>query len=354
MTTKYSRDTGKAFSIVQGAIVIAAIVLAGFGLIVLMRGARWTLAAVPARGAQYELVATWNGDGFPSGKFERPMDIAVAPGGDIYLTSGMTRVLRLSATGEFKGEWGKAGKGPGEFSNAFAVAVAPDGSVLVSDYDLDRIQKFTVEGKFLMEFGNSGARPGQLNSPAGIAVDSAGFIYLADFYNHRIQKFAPDGAFVQTIGHSGRVGAGALHYPTGVSLTSHGELFVADAYNYQLQGFDTNGRFVRRAGHHLLWLWPRPAADSKGFNVPTGVAIAPNGIIHVADSANHRVVMLSARGEYLTSWSVPDANSNVYSPEKIAVSADGARAYATDFAANRVLVLKVTYPESAPDGTSDK
>lgn len=333
-------------------LAITAVALAAFGLIVLMRGARWTLAAVPPRAAKYELVATWNGNGVPSGKFERPMDIAVAPDGDIYLTSGTTRIVHLRATGEFKGEWGKAGKGPGEFSNAFAVAVAPDGSVFVSDYDLDRIQRFTPEGKFLMEFGSSGAGPGQLNSPAGIAVDSAGSIYVADFYNHRIQKFAPNGAFVQKIGHSGRVGAGALHYPTGVSLTTQGELLVADAYNYQLQWFDPNGRFVRRAGHHLLGLWPRPAAGNEGFNVPTGVAVGPNGIIHVADSANHRVVMLTERGEYITAWSIPDANPKVYSPEKVAISMDGTRVYATDFAANRVLVLKLASPESTADGAS--
>lgn len=317
-----------------------------------MRGARWSLATEPPRAAQYELVATWNGDGFPSGKFERPMDIAVAPDGDIYLTSGITRVVHLSATGEFKAEWGKAGKGPGEFSNAFAIAVAPDGSVFVSDYDLDRIQKFTAEGKFLMEFGNSGAGPGQVDSPAGIALDDAGFIYVADFYNHRIQKFAANGAFVKTIGHSGRIGEGALHYPTGVGIAKSQELLVADAYNYQLQWFASGGRFLRGAGHHLFWLWPRPAAGSKGFNVPTGVAAGPHGIIHVADSANHRVVMLTERGEYLTAWSIPDANSQVYSPEKVAVSADGTRVYATDFGANRVLVLKVVSPESTPDGTA--
>ncbi len=79
-------------------LAITAVALAALGLVVLMGGARWTLAAVPPRAAQYELVATWNGNGFPSGKFERPMDVAVAPDGDIYLTSGITRVVHLSAT----------------------------------------------------------------------------------------------------------------------------------------------------------------------------------------------------------------------------------------------------------------
>jgi sugar lactone lactonase YvrE len=139
----------------------------------------------------------------------------------------------------------------------------------------------------------------------------------------------------RVIGHSGRLGTGALHYPTGVAVTAHRELLVADAYNYQLQWFDLEGRPLRRAGYHLFWLWSRPTASAAGFYVPTDAAIDPSGVIHVADSGNHRVVMLSPTGEYLAHWQIP----NVSSPEHIAVSSDGSTVYATDLAGNRVLVL---------------
>jgi DNA-binding beta-propeller fold protein YncE len=62
----------------------------------------------------------------------------------------------------------------------------------------------------------------------------------------------------------------------------------------------------------------------------------------VADSGNHRLVMLSPKGEYIAEWRVPDADPNVYSPAQIAVSRDGATVYATDLTGNRVLVLTVT------------
>jgi hypothetical protein len=80
---------------------------------------------------------------------------------------------------------------------------------------------------------------------------------------------------------------------------------------WKLQWFDTAGRPLRRVGYHLLWLWPRPAGSTSGFSVPTDVAVDRNGVIHVADSGNHRVVMLSPEGEYLTEWRVPAANPNV-------------------------------------------
>lgn len=151
------------------------------------------------------------------------------------------------------------------------------------------------------------------------------------------------------LGRAGRLGAGALHYPTGVAITPQRELLIADAYKYQLQWFDLEGRPLRRIGDHLFGLWPRPAASDQGFFVPTGVAVGRDGILHVADSGDHRVVMLSAKREYVTDWRLPnpdsDVYSDVYSPEHVAVSADGSTVYATDLAGNRVLVLGVTPAE---------
>lgn len=311
-------------------------------------GTRWEIPNVKAGQGRYELFAYWDGATIPSGRFDRPFGIAVAPNGDVYVTDARQRVVRLSSTGQFKGEWGREGKEPGEFSNPVGIVVAADGSVFVSDYDLDRIQQFTSDGKFLKAFGSSGSGPGQLNAPAGLAIDASGASYVADFYNHRVQKFGPDGSFQKTIGHPGRIGDGALHYPTDVRLAPHSQLLVADAYNYQIQRFDTDGQPKGRLGYHLFWLWPRPVASSAGFNVPTGVAVDSTGFIHVADSGNHRVVMLSAKGEFLAEWKIPEAAPEIHSPEKIAVAPDGRTVYATDLAANRILVLNVVPKEKTP------
>jgi hypothetical protein len=111
--------------------------------------------------------------------------------------------------------------------------------------------------------------------------------------------------------------------------------------NYQFQWFDAGGRPLRRAGYHLFWVWPRPVTSAEGFFVPTDAAIGDAGIIHVADSGNHRVVMLTPEGAYVSEWRIADADPNVYSPEHIATSPDGSTVYATDLAGHRVLVLSV-------------
>ena len=309
-------------------------------------GTSWSLRRASPSGAGYTLRATWDGAGNPSGALEQPIGIDVSPMGHVYVTDALQRVVRFSPQGEILGQWGREGSGPGEFGNAVGVAVGRDGAVYVSDYDHDRIQKFTAEGEFLLEFGRSGSGPSEFNAPAGLAVDRDGFVYVADFYNHRVQRFRGDGSFEKVIGHAGRLGRGALHYPTGVAITSQHEFLVADAYNYQLQWFDLDvgGQPARRVGYHLFWLWPRPALSNAGFFVPTDIAVGPDGTIHVADSGNHRVVMLSATGEYQADWAIPDADSNIFSPEQIAASPDGSTVYATDLARNRVLVLAVAPP----------
>lgn len=186
--------------------------------------------------------------------------------------------------------------------------------------------------------------PGRQEAGEARHGNDDGAIYVADFYNHRVQKFRSNGSFEAAIGHPGRLGPGALHYPTGVDVTPSGELLVADAYNYQLQWFDRQGRSLRRVGYHPFWLWPRPAASPVGFHAPTDAAVGPGGVIHVADSGNRRVVMLSPVGGYVTHWQIPDADPNVFSPEHIAASHDGSTVYATDLGRDRVLVLTVSAP----------
>ena len=298
------------------------------------------LGRAPAR-KRYQLSGYWTGTGIPAGGFDRPFGIAAAPNGDVYVTDARDRVVKLDAEGRFEVQWGHAGNGPGAFSNPVGIAVASDGSVYVSDYDQDRVQKFSADGNFLLQFGSHGDRPGEFRAPSGLAVGRGGNVYVADFYNSRVQEFTPDGKLIRVFGYPGRVGGAALHYPTGVAALGSGEFLVADAYNYELQWFAGDGRELRRAGYHLFWLWPRPAEGAAGFDVPTGVAVGPNGFIHVADSANHRVVMLSKDGKFASGWELPNPNPKVYSPEQVAVSPDGNTVYATGFAGDRVIVLSL-------------
>jgi len=73
----------------------------------------------------------------------------------------------------------------------------------------------------------------------------------------RFQTFGPTGEFLMDFGSSGS-GPGQFRSPTGLAVDDDGAVRC------------------------------RPDAIAN-----------PNGVAHAADSANHRVVMLSARGPYL-------------------------------------------------------
>lgn len=256
------------------------------------------------------------------------------------MTDGRVRVVRLGPAGEVKDEWRGTGRGQDPLRNPVGLAVDARGDIYVADYDRDEILRFTPEGRFVSAFGESGAGDGQLNSPSGLAIGASGDVHVADFYNHRVHRFGPNGEPRSAVGRPGRIGPGALHYPTGVAAEGAGGVVVADAYNYRLQWFGASGECVRQAGRHVLWLWPRRGDGTSGLNVPTSVAVGRDGRLHVADSGNHRVVMLSSEGAFITTWTIPDATADAYSPQHVAVSPDGTTVYATDLLGGRVIVLR--------------
>lgn len=234
-------------------------------------------------------------------------------------------------------KWGRSGEGSGEFSKPVDVAVDAEGRVHVSDYDLDRIQVFTEKGEFLKQWGKSGRAPGEFTVAAGLGIDpKRDRIYLAEFYNKRVEAYDLDGRFLFQIGHPGRVWSKALNYPTDVAVDRNGNLYVADAYNNRIQKFTPTGEYLNKWGGFFGW---GIASSRKGyFKVPSGVAVDQAGRIFVADSANHRIVVLSKNGSVLSRWAL-DLPTPLFSPSRVAVGPDG-RIFAADTAHDRILVFE--------------
>ncbi len=285
-------------------------------------------AAVSRAEPAYRLEAAWGG---PDGElvFQEPMGIAVDRQGDAYVADSRgRRVVKLSGDGKFLLQFG-------EFEKPVDVAVSSGGVVYVADFDADKIEAFSPEGKRLYGWGGPGEADGRFRGATGLALDASGNVYVADFYNNRVQVFDPKGSWLRTIGKKGH-GAGELNYPTGLAFDLSGNLIVADAYNHRLQTFSPEGKALGAIGSR----WKRFFGSAGAFRVPSGVAVDAQGDLHVADSAQKRVVLLDRDGSYRGDWKVTgDANPGAYSPTKIAATPDG-KVLAVDTANDRILVLR--------------
>lgn len=140
----------------------------------------------------------------------QPLDLAVAPDGDVYVTDASDRVTVVTPAGKALRRWGKRGSGRGEFSfadpsdpsgNLFApIAVGPEGKVYVADRGNHRVEVFSSTGKFIRQFGSYGAGRGQFIVILGLTVDSAGNVYVSDDQQQTVSKFSPAGRFDWSIG----------------------------------------------------------------------------------------------------------------------------------------------------------
>jgi len=216
----------------------------------------------------------------PSSEKGRPTGLTVDPRGDVLVAdTHYHRVLRYSAEGELRSEFGTEGSAPGQFLYPTCIAIGADGQLYVSEYGgSDRIQIFTPEGKYLRGFGTYGKDPGQFDRPQSIAI-SGDLIYVADAANHRIQVFTLEGKLVR--------GWGDVKYPYSVSLDPKGDVLVAEYGRHRVAKFSPAGVPLATAG--------KPGTAAGDLNTPWSAIPIGGDRIAIVDSGNHRIQLWPAR-----------------------------------------------------------
>jgi hypothetical protein len=228
-----------------------------------------------------------------------PFGIAVDGDDNIYVSDGLGgRIYRLAKDGALALIAERLDMPSG-------LAVAPDDSVIIANTGAHTIVRVddggvtTIAGK-PDESGNRDGRAeaARFNAPVGVAVAADGTIYVADTYNDRICVIGKDGA-VRTLAGGGApgfldgVGQGALFdTPSGLAVAADGSLLVADTGNQRIRRVTPDGTVTTLAGTGEADL--RDGAPLQAaFAEPTALALRRDGALLIADAASSALRLLT-------------------------------------------------------------
>lgn len=170
----------------------------------------------------------------------------------------------------------------------------------------DPVQVYTASGEFVRTWGK-----GMFENPHHLRIGPDGNIWVADFGLHVVQKFTPEGELLTTLGVRGEKGEDERHFnmPTDVAITPEGELFVADGYgNRRIVHFNRDGKFVKAFGQ---------AGSKPGeFVLPHAIVVDSRGMLYVADRNSGRIQLFDQNGKFVDQW------SNVLMPWGLSITAD--------------------------------
>lgn len=315
-----------------------------------------------------------------SAQLSQPRGIALDGAGNIYFADKNIACIRMiSAGGEvsaFVGEPGTGGDADGSgsaarFSRVTGLAWSATGKLIIAENGNHTIREATPAGQVTTLAGaaSSGDRDGMGNSarfnyPTDLTLDSVGNLYVADAVNGVVRKVRPNGLVTTlTAPLNGPLGIARFGFPSGVAVDTNGTVYVADSYASQVfkitqdgvlsmfaDGFrgpqgialDRGGNlFVADSYNHAIrkvtpaglvsTLVGGPSSgyvDGAGndarFNLPSGVAVAADGTVYVADQNNARIRKISPEGVVSTLAGFANTGGFSYTPYRELLAADGA------------------------------
>lgn len=235
---------------------------------------------------------------------DMPSAIAVLPdSGLVVANTGAHTIVRVDSTNGattiLAGATGERGYADGPAADArfdapVGVAAAPDRSILVADTYNHRIRRIALDGTVSTVAGGNG----EFDTPCGVAVAPDGALVVADTANSRVVRIDRDGSIGVLAGPDG------FSEPTGIAIGADGTILVADAGDSSIRSLDAAGP-SRLAGDGYLGRTDGEIAKAR-FNRPTGLAVAPDRSVIVADSVNGAVRAV-VTADFTGGREVPDA-----------------------------------------------
>ncbi len=196
-----------------------------------------------------------------------------------------------SHTYQIQEGWGQLPKG-WRFGWIPAVAVDSQDRVYVYSRSEHPMVVFDCEGNFLDSWGED-----VLEDAHGIYIDGSDNIFCVERETHIVHKFATDGKLLMSIGRRGQAGADGepFNLPTDLALGPDGEIFISDGYgNARVHKYSPEGE--------LIMSWGRSGTGPGEFDLSHCVRVDRHNRVLVADRTNNRIQFFTLDGEYIQEW----------------------------------------------------
>ncbi len=245
-------------------------------------------------------------------RLERPVAVAVADDGTIYVADGVQQAVYVFGRDE-------------RFVMALPLAgLKPAGVAVHGDRlyvtDIKRQGVIILErasGKETGFIGTVGDEDGQFRLPLGVSTDKAGNVYVVDMMRCRVQKFTKDGTFISGFGEAGDH-VGGFARPKQLAVDNDGIVYVVDSAFQNVQMFNDK--------YELLMHFGSVGAYPGAMSLPVGIAVTDTGLqyfqglvhpgfqikrlIVVANQFGGNKVGVYALGERKSSYSLADLRSS--------------------------------------------
>jgi len=221
-------------------------------------------------------------------------------------TTGEAEAVMTTKITVFDGIWDPT-RHSDEFYSPKSIALMGT-DIVVADYMCDRIQiidgnsnkRIGLPGQYGLSFLDSGAfidgyrEHAMFMKPAGVSVCPDGTVLIADSGNHVIRRM--DDEFVITIAGNGyagfsdgKEGEAQFNTPRSAVMGPDGYIYVADTLNHCIRRIDADGYVTLYAGVPGVGGYADGSLLDSMFFEPFGMYIDADGVLYIADSANHAI-----------------------------------------------------------------
>ena len=199
-----------------------------------------------------------------------------------------------------------------------AARVSPSGRLIIADSSNQRVRALAPDGSIETLAGTgvhdrpmSGAEAvdSPLEHPIDFDFDAGGRLILVSLHDPRILAIGDDGIIDRVAGRGDYGGSGdggpaleAMFFePTGIAVAGDGTIFVADGLGSRVRAIDPSRTMVAIAGTgEYGYSGDGGPALEATLDYPTALAIDGEGRLLIADSVNHAVRRIETDGTIST------------------------------------------------------